>query len=85
MSAATPNAGEDEVTILARFLGNGDGPLSEEGARMIASSPLPCFPLHLPGGRVFLGIKRAIRTKSTCRFRSATAPGYSASDPRANA
>jgi hypothetical protein len=35
MSTATPCHSEDEVTILARFLGNGDGPLPKDVARYI--------------------------------------------------
>ncbi len=33
MSTATPHSAEDEVTILARFIGNGDRPLPENVAR----------------------------------------------------
>jgi len=35
MSTATPRHNEDEVTILARFLGNEDGQLPEDLARYI--------------------------------------------------
>ena len=35
MSTATPRHSEDEVTILARFLGNGDSPLPKDVARYI--------------------------------------------------
>jgi hypothetical protein len=35
MSTATPRHSEDEVTILARFLGNGDGQLPKDVARYI--------------------------------------------------
>src|SRR4029077_15691908 len=35
MTTATHQAGENEVTILARFLGNGDGPLPKDVARYI--------------------------------------------------
>jgi hypothetical protein len=35
MSTATPRHSEDEVTILARFLGNADGPLPKDVARYI--------------------------------------------------
>jgi hypothetical protein len=35
MSTVTPHRSEDEVTILARFLGNGDGPLPTDVARYI--------------------------------------------------
>jgi hypothetical protein len=35
MSTATTHTSENEVTILARFLGNGDGPLPKDVARYI--------------------------------------------------
>src|SRR4051794_36808690 len=35
MSTAAPHASENEVTILARFLGNGNGPLPKDVARYI--------------------------------------------------
>ena len=35
MSTSTARTRENEVTILARFLGNGDGPLPEDVARYI--------------------------------------------------
>jgi hypothetical protein len=35
MSTATPRQSEDEVTILARFLGNSDGQLPKDVARYI--------------------------------------------------
>jgi hypothetical protein len=35
MSTATPHASENEATILARFLGNGNGPLPKDVARYI--------------------------------------------------
>jgi hypothetical protein len=35
MSTATTHTGENEVTILARFLGNGDGQLPKDMARYI--------------------------------------------------
>jgi hypothetical protein len=35
MSSATTHNRQDEVTILARFLGNGDGPLPKDVARYI--------------------------------------------------
>jgi hypothetical protein len=35
MSTATTQTGENEVTILARFLGNGDGQLPKDVARYI--------------------------------------------------
>ena len=35
MSTSTENVGETEVTILARFLGSGDGPLPPDVARYI--------------------------------------------------
>jgi hypothetical protein len=35
MATATHQSGESEVTILARFLGNGDGPLPKDVARYL--------------------------------------------------
>jgi hypothetical protein len=35
MSTTTPCGSENEVSILARFLGNGDGPLPEDLARYL--------------------------------------------------
>jgi hypothetical protein len=35
MSTARTHGSEDEITILARFLGNGDGPLPKDIARYI--------------------------------------------------
>jgi hypothetical protein len=37
MNTATHQASESEVTILARFLGNGNGPLPEDVARYIVN------------------------------------------------